>query len=165
MAGQYRKDIRPGLRVAIVRKQDQRTGRRTVGVVKDILTSAPRHTRGIKVRLTAKAATAEAADALLATWEREVRALVDDIVFGVDDDTMESVVLDLLRSRGLSLGLAESVTGGLVAGRITSVPGASEVFRGSVVSYASEFKFDVLGVPEGPEPDGDEGACSQIRDT
>jgi uncharacterized repeat protein (TIGR03833 family) len=51
MDGQYRKDIRPGLRVAIVRKQDQRTGRRTVGVVKDILTSAPHHTRGIKVRL------------------------------------------------------------------------------------------------------------------
>jgi uncharacterized repeat protein (TIGR03833 family) len=52
MGGQYRKDIRPGLRVAIVRKQDQRTGRRTIGVVKDILTSAPHHTRGIKVRLT-----------------------------------------------------------------------------------------------------------------
>lgn len=52
MDGQYRKDIRPGLRVAIVRKQDQRTGRRTVGVVQAILTSAARHTRGIKVRLT-----------------------------------------------------------------------------------------------------------------
>lgn len=51
MDGQERKNIRPGLRVAIVRKQDQRTGRRTIGVVKDILTSAPRHTRGIKVRL------------------------------------------------------------------------------------------------------------------
>jgi uncharacterized repeat protein (TIGR03833 family) len=51
MDGQYRKNIRPGLRVAVVRKQDQRTGRRTVGVVKDILTSAPHHTRGIKVRL------------------------------------------------------------------------------------------------------------------
>lgn len=51
MDGQERKNIRPGLRVAIVRKQDQRTGKRTLGVVKDILTSAPRHTRGIKVRL------------------------------------------------------------------------------------------------------------------
>ncbi len=51
MDGHYRKDIHPGLRVAIVRKQDQRTGKRTIGVVKDILTSAPRHTRGIKVRL------------------------------------------------------------------------------------------------------------------
>lgn len=52
MDGQYRKNIHLGLRVAIVRKQDQRLGRRTVGVVKDILTSAPRHTMGIKVRLT-----------------------------------------------------------------------------------------------------------------
>ena len=105
---------------------------------------------GIKVRLTAKAATREAATALIDTWEREVRLIVDDIVFGVDDDTMESVVLQMLRERGWSLGLAESVTGGLVAGRITNVPGASDVFRGSVVSYASEVKFSVLGVPEGP---------------
>jgi nicotinamide-nucleotide amidase len=105
---------------------------------------------GIKVRLTAKAPTAQAATALLDRWDAEVRAAVGDIVFGVDDDTMESVVLELLRGRGLTLGLAESVTGGLVAGRITNVPGSSEVFRGGVVSYASAVKFDVLGVPEGP---------------
>ena len=105
---------------------------------------------GIKVRLTAKAATHAAAAELIDRWDTEVRALVSDIVFGVDDDTMESVVLQLLRERGLSLGLAESVTGGLVAGRITNVPGASDVFRGGIVSYASEVKFDLLGVPEGP---------------
>lgn len=105
---------------------------------------------GIKVRLTAKAPTPQAATALLDRWDAEVRAAVGDIVFGVDDDTMESVVLDLLRRRGLTLGLAESVTGGLVAGRITNVPGSSEVFRGGIVSYASEVKFEVLGVPEGP---------------
>ena len=105
---------------------------------------------GLKVRLTAKAATVAAARELLATWEREVRALIDETVFGVDDDTMESVVLQILRERGLSLGLAESVTGGLAAGRLTSVPGASEVFRGSIVSYASAVKFDLLGVPAGP---------------
>jgi len=51
MNGQYRKDIRPGLRVAMIRKEDQRTGRRTLGVVKDVLTSAAQHSRGIKVRL------------------------------------------------------------------------------------------------------------------
>jgi nicotinamide-nucleotide amidase len=105
---------------------------------------------GIKVRLTAKAATRADADALLAGWEAEIAALLGPLVFGFDDDTMESVVLDLLRQRGLSLGLAESVTGGLVAARLTSVAGASDVFRGSIVSYASEVKFDVLGVPEGP---------------
>src|SRR6476659_3067624 len=105
---------------------------------------------GIKVRLTAKAATRADADALLAGWEAEIGDLLGPLVFGFDDDTMESVVLDLLRQRGLSLGLAESVTGGLVAARLTSVAGASDVFRGSIVSYASEVKVDVLGVPEGP---------------
>jgi nicotinamide-nucleotide amidase len=105
---------------------------------------------GIKVRLTAKAATRAEAEATIDRWDIEVRALVADIVFGVDDDTMESVVLQQLRERGLSLGLAESVTGGLVAGRITNVPGASEVFRGGIVSYASDVKFELLGVPEGP---------------
>jgi nicotinamide-nucleotide amidase len=105
---------------------------------------------GLKVRLTAKAATHDGAVALLDQWDTEVRATIDDVVFGVDDDTMESVVLEILRDRGLTLGLAESVTGGLVAGRLTGVAGASDVFRGAVVSYASEVKFDVLGVPEGP---------------
>jgi len=105
---------------------------------------------GLKVRLTAKAATESAARGLLGTWEGEVRALIDETVFGTDDDTMESVVLQLLRERGHSLGLAESVTGGLVAGRLTNVPGASDVFRGSIVSYSSAVKFDLLGVPAGP---------------
>ena len=105
---------------------------------------------GIKVRLTAGAATATDADAILDTWEQRVRAIVDDIVFGVDDDTMESVVLAVLASRGETLAVAESVTGGLVTGRLTAVPGASRVLRGGVVSYASEVKFDVLGVTPGP---------------
>ena len=105
---------------------------------------------GLKVRLTAKGPDAAAVDVLLSTWEARIRAELGDIVFGVDADTMESVVLDLLRQRGMSLGLAESVTGGLVGARITAVPGASEVFRGSIVSYASEVKFSLLGVPEGP---------------
>ena len=105
---------------------------------------------GIKVRLTAKADSRAAVDALLAEWEGVVRATVGNIVFGVDGDTMESVVIAMLRERGLTLGLAESVTGGLVSGRLTNVAGASAVLRGSVVSYASEVKFDLLGVPEGP---------------
>jgi nicotinamide-nucleotide amidase len=105
---------------------------------------------GIKVRLTAKAPTTEAAHALLDTWADRVAAIVGSQVFGFDDDTMESVVLQMLRERGLTLGLAESVTGGLVGARITGVAGASDVFRGSIVSYASEVKFDLLGVPEGP---------------
>ena len=120
---------------------------------------------GIKVRITAKATDVERAQEVLADEEARLRALLGDIVFGVDDDTMESVVLDLLRDRGLSLGVAESLTGGLMGARFTSVPGASDVFRGGIVSYASEVKFSVLGVPEGPVVSADaaramaEGAC------
>ncbi|HEX7133389.1 MAG TPA: CinA family nicotinamide mononucleotide deamidase-related protein [Iamia sp.] len=106
---------------------------------------------GLKVRLTAKAGSDEAVSALLAAEEAEVRAVLGpDLVFGVDGDTMESVVLGLLGDQGLSLGLAESLTGGLVASRITDVPGASKVFRGSIVSYATEVKDDVLGVDVRP---------------
>ena len=105
---------------------------------------------GIKVRLTAKADSQWEADELLSQWETKVRSLVGDVVFGVDAENMESVVLGLLQERGWTLGVAESVTGGLVGGRLTSIPGSSSVFRGGVISYASEVKFDVLGVDRGP---------------
>jgi nicotinamide-nucleotide amidase len=105
---------------------------------------------GLKIRLTAKAATPAEAESLLDKWDADVRVVVGEHVFGVDDETMESVTLALLRAGGLSLAVAESVTGGLVAGRLTAVPGASDVVRGAVVSYASEVKFDLLGVPVGP---------------
>jgi len=105
---------------------------------------------GLKVRITAKADTDVAAEALLAAEEAEVRGLLGPLVFGVDDDTMESVVLDLLRADGRTLAVAESLTGGMIGSRLCDVPGASDVFRGAVVSYASEVKFDVLGVDPGP---------------
>ena len=105
---------------------------------------------GIKVRLTAKGIDRAAAESLLDDAEFEARAELGDLVFGVDDETIEYAVLDLLRSRGLTLGVAESLTGGMMGSRICDVPGASDVFRGSVVSYASDVKFQVLGVPEGP---------------
>ena len=105
---------------------------------------------GIKVRVTAKAADDAAALAILAAEEASLRSLLGDYVFGIDDETMESVVLDLLRARGLSLAVAESVTGGLVGARLTAIPGASEVLRGGLVAYASDLKFELLGVPEGP---------------
>jgi PncC family amidohydrolase len=105
---------------------------------------------GIKVRVTAKAADDAAALAILAAEEASLRSLLGDYVFGVDDQTMESVVLDLLRARGLTLAVAESVTGGLVGARLTAIAGASEVLRGGLVAYASDLKFALLGVPEGP---------------
>ena len=114
---------------------------------------------GIKVRLTAKAATEDDAWRLISEWERRIRSEVSDVIFGVDEQTMESVVLDLLAERGLTLGVAESVTGGLVAGRLTSVAGSSKVFRGGIVSYASAVKHDLLGVPAGPVVSHDAAAA------
>ncbi len=117
---------------------------------------------GLKVRLTAKAADHDGCRALLDDWETRVRSEIDDIVFGVDGQSMESVVLDLLRVRGWSLGLAESVTGGLVGARLTEIPGSSAVLRGSIVSYATEVKRDVLGVSDGPVVS--EGAAREMAD-
>lgn len=103
---------------------------------------------GLKVRITAKAADDEAADRVLSAVESRARSVISDAVFGVDDDTMESVVLSLMRSRGLTLGLAESVTGGLISARLTDVPGASQVLRGTVVPYQQALKTGVLGAPD-----------------
>ena len=105
---------------------------------------------GLKVRMTAKGSTVDEVDAILAEEEAVLRDLLGPLVFGVDEDTMESVVLDLLVDRGLSLGVAESLTGGMVGSRLCGIAGASRAFRGSIVSYASEVKFDLLDVPEGP---------------
>ncbi|HZB39769.1 MAG TPA: competence/damage-inducible protein A [Ilumatobacter sp.] len=105
---------------------------------------------GLKIRLTAKAESEAACEVLLDEWDGRVRDVVGELVFGVDDDSMESVVLDMLRTKSLTLGLAESVTGGLVAARLTDIPGASDVLRGSIVSYATDVKQRLLDVPEGP---------------
>jgi competence/damage-inducible protein CinA-like protein len=105
---------------------------------------------GLEVRLTTRQADEAAALAVLDEWDREIRDILGPLVFGADDQSMETVVLDLLREHGLTLAIAESLTGGLVAGRLTAIPGASDVFRGAVVSYASEVKFDLLEVSSGP---------------
>ena len=101
----------------------------------------------IKVRLTARAGTREEAGSLLDPLEAEVRRRLGRAVFAVGEETVEQLVLRLCRERGWSLGTAESATGGMVAERITSVPGASAVFVGSVVAYTPALKTALLGVP------------------
>lgn len=105
---------------------------------------------GLKIRVTAKAATEAEATAMLDEEEAELRAILGDVVFGVDDQSMERVVADLLIDRGMTVGVAESLTGGLVAARLAETDGASKWFRGSVVAYDSKVKYDLLDVPEGP---------------
>ena len=105
---------------------------------------------GIKIRITAKSSTTEEAAAVLHAEEVAIRAILGPDVFAVDGRPMEAVVGGYLEAAQLSLGVAESMTGGLIASRCTEVPGSSAWFRGGVVSYASEVKFDLLEVPEGP---------------
>jgi nicotinamide-nucleotide amidase len=101
---------------------------------------------GLVVRVTAKAATEAEARRMVVTEEVELRKILGDLVFGVDDETMEYAVLARVRDRGWTLGVAESVTGGLIGARIANVPGASATFRGTIGAYASDVKRSVLGV-------------------
>ena len=110
---------------------------------------------GIKVRITAKTPDEKSAMAALDAEEQELRGLLGPAVFGVDEQGIEDVVGRLLAERGWSLAVAESVTGGMVASRLVDVPGSSEWFRGGVVAYDSEVKFNVLGVRRGPVVNAD----------
>jgi nicotinamide-nucleotide amidase len=100
----------------------------------------------IKVRITAKSSDPATAQEMIDPVESEVRRRLGDAVFGVDDETVEEVLHRELAERGWTVGTAESATGGLVAARITSVPGSSQVFRGSLVAYAADLKERLLAV-------------------
>ncbi len=102
----------------------------------------------IKVRLTARAATEKDAFGLIDPVESVVRARLGTKMFGADDDTIERIVHTLLLDHGWTIATAESATAGLVASRLTSVPGSSRTFRGSIGAYAPDIKIDLLGVPD-----------------
>jgi nicotinamide-nucleotide amidase len=110
----------------------------------------------VKVRITAKAATVEEADALIDPVAEEVLRRIGDEVFTAEDESLEEAVVRLLSASGKTLACAESITGGGVGARITSVPGSSEVFAGSAVVYRNEAKASLLGVSratlDGPGP-------------
>ena len=102
----------------------------------------------VRLRATAKAESAQAAEAMLAPVLEHARAVLGDVVYGQDVSSLEEVCFALLKERGWTFAAAESCTGGQIAARITALPGSSAVFRGGVVSYWSEVKADVLGVPQ-----------------
>jgi nicotinamide-nucleotide amidase len=102
----------------------------------------------VRVRLSAKAGTAEDAEELLRPLEEKVRDRLGDAVFGTDDDDLEEVVGRLLSERELWVACAESLTGGGLAARITGIPHASKYFSGSAVTYSPDAKRDVLSVSE-----------------
>ena len=89
---------------------------------------------GLKIRITVKSEDNETAEQIIAVEESLIRGLLGDLIFGIDEQTMESVVIDELRSRGMTLAVAESLTGGILSTRLSAIDPAMEVFRGGSIS-------------------------------
>ncbi|MGS2740148.1 competence/damage-inducible protein A [Sinomicrobium sp. M5D2P17] len=103
----------------------------------------------VRLRLTAKGANKEFIESAVNEKVRELYALIGDIIYDVEsDEPLEILLGKLLADKKKTLATAESFTGGMISGQMTSVPGASVYFRGGVVSYATETKVDVLGVSQ-----------------
>jgi nicotinamide-nucleotide amidase len=103
---------------------------------------------GTDLRLTVRRVAPAEADARLATAAERLRGVIGDAVYGEDADDLASIVLDMCRTRGIRVGVAESCTGGLLGGRLTAIPGSSDVVRGGVIAYDGGVKSKLLGVPE-----------------
>ena len=104
------------------------------------------HFGQVKLRLTGTGSDLELLDSQLAEQVALLMPYIEEFVFGFDNDELETVVGSLLVQSNATLGTAESCTGGFLANLITSVPGASRYFEGSVVSYSNDIKVNVLGV-------------------
>ncbi|MEH6755209.1 MAG: CinA family nicotinamide mononucleotide deamidase-related protein, partial [Alphaproteobacteria bacterium] len=89
---------------------------------------------GIKVRITTKAPDEAAAEAIIAAEETLIRELLGDYIFGIDDESMETVVLKMLRGRGLSFAAAENLTGGILSSRMTALDPGMDIFRGATIA-------------------------------
>lgn len=100
------------------------------------------------LRVTAMAKTKEDAESLCEPVIEEIKKRLDAYVYGVDYNCIEEAVVEKLKEHHLKVATAESCTGGLIAKRITDVPGASEVFECGIISYANGIKHKVLGVSE-----------------
>ncbi len=100
----------------------------------------------VELRLTAKADSEDSARALIAPAEEELRGILGDLIYGADVPSIEAVAFSLLKDKGLTFGCAESCTGGLIAKRMTDLPGASSVFKGGLVTYCNAAKESLLGV-------------------
>jgi len=102
----------------------------------------------VHLRITAKTDAPEESDSLIAEMEQKVRAILGDNIYGCNEETLEEAVLKLLQEKNLTVSLAESCTGGLIASRLTDIPGASASFVSGVVSYSNESKINILKVKE-----------------
>jgi nicotinamide-nucleotide amidase len=122
-------------------------------IVRDLLgsknpTVAPlAHLGEVHLRITAKAQESSEADRMISEVEDKLRQRLGSYIFGVDDETLEQVIVEELIERKLKFGLGESCTGGLLAHRITNIPGSSEIFLAGIVAYSNEAKTKFLNVP------------------
>jgi nicotinamide-nucleotide amidase len=103
---------------------------------------------GTDLRLTVRGARPDEADHRLATSADRLRGAVGDAVYGEDGADLAEVVLDLCRDRGLTLGVGESCTGGLLGARLTAISGSSDVLLGGVIAYSNGLKTSLLAVPQ-----------------
>jgi nicotinamide-nucleotide amidase len=98
------------------------------------------------LRVTAKAGTDEEAEAMMQPVLKQVQEVLGDLIYGIDVDSLEQLAVQLLARQGLTISAAESCTGGLLAKRLTDIPGASRVFKGGVTVYTNECKTALLGI-------------------
>ena len=103
---------------------------------------------GVDLRLTVRDVSAADATAALSRAATRLRDCIGESIYGQDDDDLAAVVLDLCRKRGLTIGVAESCTGGLLGARLTAISGSSDVVRGGVIAYHNDVKIESLGVRE-----------------
>lgn len=154
--------VLPGLKKAFELPSIHHFTVRTIGIGESFLAekiaswedSLPAHIRlaylpsfsGVKLRLTGYG-QAEVIDPELEAWAEKLKPIVGEYIYGYGEVEIEEKVGEMLKEGNFTLATAESCTGGYVAHRITSVPGASEYFEGTVVSYSNKVKAEVLGVP------------------
>jgi nicotinamide-nucleotide amidase len=114
----------------------------------------------VRLRISARAVSEEAANALIEPIDREIKQIAGSAYYGTDEDTLASVVGELLKAKGQTLSVAESCTGGGLGQMLTDIPGSSEYFVGGIISYADRVKIDLLGV--NPDDLAAGGAVSEI---
>lgn len=106
------------------------------------------HLGEVHLQLKAKGSNLKQTEELLLKGQRELESLLGEVVFGFDQETLEEVVGSLLRKYELKIAVAESCTAGLLAHRLTNIPGSSDYFWGGVVAYSNKVKRDLVGVPK-----------------
>ena len=117
------------------------------GGVGDVVLAYLPNAEGTDLRVTVRGAPPEDAARRLAAAAERLRTVVGDAVYGEDGADLAAVVLDLCREQGLTVGVAESCTGGLLGARLTAIPGSSDVVVGGVIAYSNALKVALLGVP------------------